>query len=577
MKSRAIQLLFFLLMSISANTYAIDNTRNIVTTSSINEDLKDNYTTHKVAKGETVYSIANLYNSSEQEIFNLNPKAKSGIKVGDTLKVPQKKRVASRYSNHLIEAKETMYSVSKLYNITEDELVEANPNLDKKTFKIGKTIRIPRFDNEREKGVNNNVIQYKVKNKETLYSISRSHKVSIDAIIANNPEIQNGGLKEDMILLIPQNTSDNQEDIAIQNILSPKSDAIKVGILFSFLDTNSTIANDKIAEYYQGFLLGVKKLKEQGYNIEIYTLDIGKETDPSKLQSILGTSEMNDLDLIIGGTSKNQIDIISRFAKKNNIKYAIPFDSRTSVSGNPNLIRMTTSPTSLSNEIASTFANQFRNYNIIFLSEPGSDNNKADIVSILKKELTANQIPFNTVNSSTKLLDDLKKSLKSDQQNMIVPTSSSEISVKRIITALQSISNSNISLFGYPEWQTYINYTNQFHKLDTYIYSIFYSDEDEQSVDNFTDQYKQWYNKNLINSYPKYAMLGYDNALYLLEAINKYGTNFGENAYQFTVPTLQSAIYLTRDDNNNGFINSGFYFIHFNKNGSSVEKTLYNK
>lgn len=585
MKLKTILLLLFLSTYIVANASLVTNP-NEITHSSINEDLQDNYTTHIVAKGETVYSIANKYNTSEQEIFRLNPDAKAGIKVGDRLKVPKKKRVPTRYSNHLIEAKETIYSVTKLYNITEQELAEANPNIDKNSFKIGKTIRIPKFDvsnttdsQRTTRNINNETIQHKVKKKETLYGIAKLYDVDIDDILIYNPAIQTEGLKENMILQIHKgevgsNTNNNFEAM---HTASKEDHIIKIGILLPFLDGNSSIPSDKIAEYYQGFLLGIKSLKEQGYSAEIYTLDIGKESDLNKLENILATSEVNDLDLIIGGTSKLHIERLSRFAKQNNIKYVIPFDSRTNVSGNPNLYRLTTSPSNLMPEVASTFANRFRNANIIFISEPGSDNNKADAVAFLKQSLTAEQIPFKTASSSTSILDTLRKSLSSSQQNVIVPTSSSEATIKRIVSLMQSISNPNITLFGYPEWQTYVNYNNQLHKLDTYIYSIFYLDDDQQNVKDLTEEYKQWYNKNIINSYPKYAMLGYDAALYFMTALTKYNGQLETNSYQFKVPTLQSAIYFDRDNSNNGFTNSGFYFIHFDKDSSNIEKIQYNK
>lgn len=588
MKLKTVLLVFFLSTCVGINAFRTTNSNNTISLS-INDSFQNAYRTHTVAKGETVYSIANKYNTSEQDVFELNPNAKEGIKVGDVLRIPNKKRVPKKYSNHLIEAKETIYSVSRLYNITEQELTEANPDLDKNTFKIGKTIRIPKFDGadstaESPKTTtykdtdDNNLSQHIVKKKETLYGIAKSYNITIDDILAYNPKIQSEGLKENMTLQIPQKGIGYNANINNQNSsTSTKEDIVKIGILLPFSDDNSSVPSDKITEYYQGILLGVKEMKERGSNAEIYTLDVGKESDTKKLESILGTSEVNNLDLIIGGTSKSHISRLARFAKEKNIKYVVPFDARTSVANNPDLYRLTTSPSSLVSGISTAFADKFRNTNIIFISEPGSDNNKADIVAAFKKELTAEQIPFQTVSGSTSALDNLRKSLSSTQQNIIVPTSSSEATVKRIIALMQSIPNPNISLFGYPEWQTYVNYNNQFHKLDSYIYSIFYSNEDDQNVRNFTSEYKEWYNKNLINSYPKYAMLGYDTALYFMTALTKYGNNLDANAYQFKVPTLQSPIYFSRDNGSNGFVNSAFYFIHFDKDESSIEKIQYNK
>jgi LysM repeat protein len=56
-------------------------------------------TTHVVAKGETVYSIANTCNTTVQAIYRLNPDAEKGIKTGEKLKI-QAVRKATGYSNH---------------------------------------------------------------------------------------------------------------------------------------------------------------------------------------------------------------------------------------------------------------------------------------------------------------------------------------------------------------------------------------------------------------------------------------------------------------------------------------------
>ena len=133
-----------------------------------------------------------------------------------------------------------------------------------------------------------------------------------------------------------------------------------------------------------------------------------------------------------------------------------------------------------------------------------------------------------------------------------------------------------VSLFGYPEWQTYTSMYNQFHKNDTYLYSIFYLDENQPKVENVKAQYIRWYNKNIINSYPRFAYLGYDVATCFMTAVHKYGADFGEGIVNTNIRTLQSAAYFVRENEKGGYTNNGIYFVHY-KTDSTVEKIECNK
>lgn len=563
-------------------------------TSAPNDDI----ITYTVKKGDTVYSIAAAHNTTVEEIYRQNPEARNGIKKGTKLKIAKVIYKPVGYSDHLIEAKETLFSVSRMYNITVDNLKNANPGLDESNFKTGKTIRIPKYSvatinttpavvAPRENNTSSEY-QHKVEKGETLYSISKKYNTTVESILLENPSVKDG-LKEGMLLKVLGN--DKSTTTAIANnrevketplplptieTVRKQDNTVRIAILLPFLDEKNSM-KDKMIEYYQGFLLGVKELKEKGYNAEIYTFDIGTDNDTKKLESLLGTTEMNNLDLMIGGVSNQQIDVISRFSKKTGIRYVIPFGTKSSaVTSNPFAMQATTPPSSLLDKVASTFKNQFKNHNIIFVSEKGSDNNKKDFVSDLKKVLAKANISHQTIGSSDNLTGELKEAIKPDARNLLVPTSSSEATLNRLFAHLQMSENPEVSLFGYPEWQTYTNLYNQYYKNDTYLYSIFYLDESQYKVRSVKDQYIQWYNKPIINSFPRFAYLGYDAAIYFMTAIHQYGANFDTEISKVNIPTLQSAANFERSNEKSGYINSGIYLVHF-KSDNTIEKIECNK
>ncbi|MDR1714652.1 MAG: LysM peptidoglycan-binding domain-containing protein [Prevotella sp.] len=534
------------------------------------ESTYDDIIIHTVAKGETVYSIASMYNTTVQQIYTMNPNAEKGIKVGDKLRILKGKAI-SGYSNHLIEAKETLYSVARMYNISVDDVKNANPGLNESSFQIGKTIKIPKFE-----AATNTSNTYSVQKGETLYSISKKYNVSVESLLAANPSIKENGLKEGITLNIPGKTSlsnyNNRKPIeplvATESI--SKGETARIGIFFSFTDTGSSIQKDKLAEYYEGFLLALRDMKAKGLNAEVYTFDIDPEKNTKKLESLLATNEVKNLHLMIGGVSKQQIEIMSKFSKKTGIKYVIPFGSTGSIDSNPDLFQMTTSHSNLYSEIISAFTKKFNDYNVIFISETGS-NDKSEFVAELKKGLSKSNIQYKTITGSENLLENINANLRSGK-NILVPASSSETTLRKISATVELLNSSSVSLFGYPEWQAYTQHTEALHKFDSYIYSIFFLDEQQKEVQDVANQYKSWYGKNMINSYPKWGYLGYDAGLFFLTALKQYGSEFESNLTRMKVQTLQSAINFERVNGKaGGYINNGLYFVHY-KTNSVIEK-----
>jgi len=84
-----------------------------------------------------------------------------------------------------------------------------------------------------------------------------------------------------------------------------RTDVIRVGLLLPFLDKSGG-QHLRLQEYYEGFLLAVEKMKKEGANIEVYIFEIGSR---AKLESLLGTLEMESLHLLIGGMTDDQIRI----------------------------------------------------------------------------------------------------------------------------------------------------------------------------------------------------------------------------------------------------------------------------
>lgn len=228
---------------------------------------------HKVIPNETLFSLARDYNISVDEIKQNNiDELKNGLKIGQIIKIPKQKTVDIQQSTctrdknnkvetlqsekpklvvgqdissetktentiyHNIEPKETLYSLSKVYNVSVDAIKQINVDELKNGLKIGQTIKIPKektvdiqqSTNSTEENpkkqtakvekpkplvsldiaVDNNsgnTIKHKVEPKETLYSLSKKYNVSVDNIKQQNEDLLKNGMQIGQILTIKTN------------------------------------------------------------------------------------------------------------------------------------------------------------------------------------------------------------------------------------------------------------------------------------------------------------------------------------------------------------------------------------
>ena len=118
---------------------------------------QEKYTKHTVAKGETINMIAQKYKVTPYDIYSLNPDSQNGIQLNSVLLIPSSASVvvihssqavteSSSSNTHLVQPKETLYSISKQYKVTVDAIKAANGDLLNDGLKIGQNIKIPASD-----------------------------------------------------------------------------------------------------------------------------------------------------------------------------------------------------------------------------------------------------------------------------------------------------------------------------------------------------------------------------------------------------------------------------------------------
>lgn len=187
------------------------------------EERKVQFFNYTVQKGETLYSLSKRFNLTIPEILHYNPEARN-LREGSELKLPENRESpvdnTSKDSGseegiqfHIIESGETLYGLTKKYNVSKEELVELNPVL-KKNFPAGEVIKIPLkthgiYSDSSEAGDVSGLglKKHVVKKGETLYSLAESYGVETNDIKKYNQALNYRELVSGETLFIPQPVS----------------------------------------------------------------------------------------------------------------------------------------------------------------------------------------------------------------------------------------------------------------------------------------------------------------------------------------------------------------------------------
>ena len=557
------------------------------------------YFMHTVTKGQSLYSIASMYNVTIDEIVRLNPGSEERIKAGEALKIPQKED-NGQPAYHTIQAGETLYKLTVHYGVSAQDICRANPGLSAKNFRIGQVIAIPakKVVKEEPKPETTPSVKpseplkincrdmHRVQRKETIYSISKLYGITEEELIAANPELRTKKLKRGKFICIPyaKASSDNANASATSQAVSDmelfrqnqkeskKYASIKAAVLLPFMTKENGNRDEQVrmVEYYEGFLMAVDSLKQQGVSVDIHIYDSGNTT--ATITQLINTKkELKDMDIIFGPLHTDQVKIMADFAKKNKIRLVVPFTSKSDeVFNNPYVFQINTPQSYLFSEVYEHYLRKFPNAHVVFLNADTGDKDKDEFIKGLKEELKNKQITFKELKGAEISPEGMKTAVDSLRENVLIPTSGKKIALIKILPQLiitaREHPNYNMRLFGYPEWQTYTDdHLSNFFELDTYFYTSFYTNNLFPAAIKFTSAYRKWYSKDMANTYPKYGMLGFDTAYFFLKGLARYGNHLEEEMNNMTLNPIQTGFKFERVNNWGGFINRKVFFVRFTK------------
>lgn len=601
--------------------------------------------THTIKRGETLSAISKMYDVTIDEICELNPNARRRIYAGEKLLIPQKDSKldatahfdnqpaesspenTTSYNYHTIKSGETLYAIAKQYETNVEVLIRSNPGIKPNSLSLGAVIRIPVKNTSTEsplfvdssqsqsllhvtdpQQVGDVAVEsdttlvdeqprqeyesYTAKRRETFFSIARKFNIDIKELKAANPDIRK--VRHGMTLNIPVKVE--EEDIvqdlspvvveknepeyldSLYNHIYDRNDNshINVAVILPFmLKQEVNVRSALYTEYYQGFLLAVDSLKRQGYSINVNAYD--SEDSLEVVKEILTQPMMTTMDLIIAPDDDRAIDVIADFGEQHDINVVNTFSMKNEkVNTNARLFQSNIPGSYLYAEVIALFVKTFSDKTIVFLHNTEDSEPENEFITALKTELAERNMNDTVCNYTTVLELSNLSHIRKLRSVLFIPTSNKKEAIATTLPALEEfVANNpqcNVSLFGYPSWVPQINKNiNRFYKLDTYMFSRFYTIPNDNRLYDLSIKYLYWYNSEMKNASPRYALLGFDTGMYFMSAIARYGKNFANYDLLPEYRSIQTDFKFERINNWSGFINKSFYFVHLAPN-HTIEK-----
>lgn len=458
---------------------------------------------HKVKQGETIYAIAREYNVSANDILANNPDAGDELKPEQMLKIPVSK-IKKQHSKvlpipvnkktHLVNKGETLYSLSKLYNMPADSILKANNGLPN-GLKEGETIIIP------ELVVKNSTVQLStatIKNPITATGLKNTYHIA---------------------LILPFFVYQNTE---LEQAQSGKP-----------IDEQYVFPRSKIAfEFYQGVLLALDSLEKRlgKDKFKLFVFDSGRDTN--NISDILVKPEMKTMDLIIGPLYYSAFVKTAEFAKE----YQIPIVSPVAINnkvllGNPYVIKTQPSKTIQITRFAEYVADSFRLDNVIIIQP--ADQESASTATLFhtayknyltqKRDTTTSSFP-KIIAWGSGSIGTLNTSLSKEKRNFIFIPTSSQIFATELINSLSGLHESyRVSIGGLENWLKYENIDiAYFNRFNLHVVKGGYVDNEDSNTAALRKEYVDKY-----GTHPgSYAMSGFETTFYFLEKLNEFGKGF---------------------------------------------------
>lgn len=562
------------------------------------------YYIHKVEKGQSLYAIAKTYGMDVNSILAENDEAIDGLKNGQELKIPFESLLPKQSSNaidtnkyvyHKITKGETIYGITKKYNIDEKKLASYNPTISG-GLKEGEYVIV----SEKKKNViikpiiTNTVLPlavntdtYAVQQGETLYSISKKLNISQDNLLKWNPEIKDG-IKSGQTLRINSNKNNSINTEVSSTTISPVKDTIvfskskkntyNIGLFLPFKIEESEAMNiDELLrskmsfpqtqslaiDFYTGFKKSIDSLTSKDFEVNVRLFDID-EKDSLKVESICKTSDFKTLDAIFGPLYAGIFKLVSNHAKILSIPIISPLTQQSKILYNNAFVsKVNPSQYTLIEGLADYCSDSLMTTsNIIIVNSTIKDQ---PYIKSFKNRYNSALVKHNKSLKDSVVevrgLAGVKVAFVSGKKNVIVLLTNNAVYLQDFITQLYSFSDKkDIILMGFNSVSNIDNLDQDYlNGLQFHFAAPNHIDFQDSVIRQLTKQYQEFYVTDPSAEY----FQGFDIGTYYLSNLKSNGPNFFMNLDKYIWEGVSTGFKFYRPDIETGFENRAVYIYKY--------------
>lgn len=421
--------------------------------------------------------------------------------------------------------------------------------------------------------------QHKVKRKETIFGISRMYGITIQELIAANPEMNTPGyeLKKGDYINIPwpksqpQAPQNDQPTASSQQPVAPakpadvdvRQRAIRVGIMLPLHKVNGD--GKRMLEYYRGILMACDSLRANNISTDIRAWNVAEDTD---INTFLRDPKAAECDVIIGPLYTKMVKPLADFATQHDIRVFVPFSINShEVLVNRNIMQVYQPATEQNETIINLFMERFSDTHPVFIDCNDTTSQKGIFTFGLRRRLETKGVGYKITNLNSSD-GAFFSSFSTTKRNMVILNTGRSKELNAAMAKLNGLRLSHpelqISVFGYTEWMLYTRYQlENFYKFDTYIPAPFFTNFSSPQTERIMLKYRWNFHCDMMsNALPRFAITGFDHAYFLLKGIHIYGKNFSGGAGMVGYNPIQTPLHFERIGNG-GLKNRSMIFVHY--------------
>ena len=572
----------------------VDETKPVA----IEKEANINYFEHIIESGQTMWGITRKYGVSENELKGLNPILNTGFPAGVVIKIPAKeieKTVAkpvndAAFSKHVVKRGETLYGLSKKYELTITEIKKYNPVLETRNLVKDETILIPEQPDEIfEKIVSNNKAD-SARLIEEYYEV----EVVLPVAIPQGCLPESTGMFTDktynialfLPLFLEINDTINREDAPIDTMALFTEEEVEIAQDTTIeLEERKELfkqfygGSENFVQFYEGVLLAVDSLQKAGVTIRLHVFDTQRKAD--SIRKFIQTQEFLMTDLIIGPIYQNVQNEVAQIAAKNRIPIVSPLASQGGITAStPAYYQVNPSRDYIAEKTAEMVADEYYNSNFIIVKTQNyKGTSEGRLVEMFREKFvnsgfmsSKHGVNFTIYDLENEGSFGLRRIMSKTKENVVYIPSSNEGKLSLAISNVNNLARDfSITLIGSSRFPNFSSIqVDHYHNLKLKYVAPYWLDYTKSSTIQFVETFKSNFGTEPNN----FGAQGYDVTMYFMTALTAFGPDFADCLPYLHLNQVQGNYHFEKVTQFGGYMNQGVSIISYTRDYEVHRKSV---